>query len=75
MKHERGAKLQVVVQMVRMERNADEVDEFMRFWSAVPGVDQVRIKEDETNLLQPERRHVRKTGRSPATICGAVRCT
>ena len=54
MKHERGSKLQVVVQMVRMERNASEVEEFVRFWSDVPGVDQVRVKEDETNLLQPE---------------------
>ena len=57
MKHERHAKVQVVVQMVRMERNADEVDDFVRFWSAAPGVDQVRIKEDETNLLQPEAGH------------------
>jgi len=39
--------------MVRMEKNADEVEDFRRFWSAVPGVDQVRIKEDETNVLQP----------------------
>src|SRR5271168_5512717 len=51
MKHERGVKMQVVVQMVRMERNAGEVAEFVKFWSAIPGVDQVRIKEDETNLL------------------------
>jgi radical SAM protein with 4Fe4S-binding SPASM domain len=57
MKHERRARLQIVVQMVRMERNWDEVDDFMRFWRAVPGVDQVRIKADETNLLQPEARH------------------
>src|SRR5215469_17648490 len=52
MKHERGAKLQIVVQMVRMPGNAHEVDEFRRFWSAVPGVDRVRVKEDETNLVQ-----------------------
>ena len=57
MKHERKAKVQVVAQMVRMERNAGEVDDFVRFWSAVPGVDQVRVKEDETNLLQPEAGH------------------
>ncbi len=57
MKHERGSKIQVVAQMVRMERNAGEVSDFIRFWSAVPGVDQVRIKEDETNLLQPEGGH------------------
>ncbi len=56
MKHERGSKMQVVVQMVRMPGNAHEVGEFHRFWSAVPGVDQVRVKEDETNLVQPEAR-------------------
>lgn len=53
MKHERKAKVQIVMQMVRMEKNANEVDEFLRFWKAVPGIDQVRIKEDETNVLQP----------------------
>ncbi len=57
MKKERGAKVQVVVQMVRMERNAPEVEEFVRFWSSVPGVDQVRIKQDETNLLRPAAGH------------------
>ncbi len=57
MKHDRRAKMQVVVQMVRMERNAGEVDDFVKFWSAIPGVDQVRIKEDETNLMQPEAGH------------------
>jgi radical SAM protein with 4Fe4S-binding SPASM domain len=54
MKHERKSKLQIVVQMVRMPGNAHEVDEFRRFWSAIPGVDQIRVKEDETNLVQPE---------------------
>jgi radical SAM protein with 4Fe4S-binding SPASM domain len=57
MKHERRAKVQVVVQMVRMERNANEVEDFIRFWRAVPGIDQVRIKADETNLLQPDAAH------------------
>lgn len=58
MKHERGAKVQVVVQMVRMDRNAGEVDDFVRFWRNVPGVDQVRVKEDETNLMQPQGGHL-----------------
>src|ERR1051326_4838634 len=40
MKHERKAKEQVVVQMVRMEKNADEVEDFKKFWSTVPGIDQ-----------------------------------
>jgi radical SAM protein with 4Fe4S-binding SPASM domain len=53
MKHARGSKLQVVVQMVRMAGNSGEVGEFMAFWSAVPGIDQVRIKEDETNVIGP----------------------
>src|SRR5580704_8783294 len=57
LKAERRSKVQVVVQMVRMERNAAEVNEFIRFWSSVPGVDQVRVKEDETNVLQPEASH------------------
>src|SRR5579863_8594301 len=51
LKHQRGSRLQIVVQMVRMPGNSHEVDEFHRFWSAVPGVDQVRVKEDETNLV------------------------
>ena len=55
MKHARGAKLQIVVQMVRMPGNAHEVDAFRSFWSGIEGVDQVRVKEDETNLVQPEK--------------------
>jgi radical SAM protein with 4Fe4S-binding SPASM domain len=54
MKHQRGSKMQIVVQMVRMPGNAHEADEFRRFWSTIEGVDQVRVKEDETNLVQPE---------------------
>ncbi|MSV28965.1 MAG: radical SAM protein [Bryobacterales bacterium] len=57
MKKARGAKVQIVVQMVRMERNAGEVEAFLSFWQAVPGVDQVRIKEDETNLMRPGAGH------------------
>jgi radical SAM protein with 4Fe4S-binding SPASM domain len=53
LKHSRGSKMQVVVQMVRMERNRGEVDAFRRFWESLEGVDQVRIKEDETNLMRP----------------------
>jgi radical SAM protein with 4Fe4S-binding SPASM domain len=52
MKHERGSKIQVVAQMVRMPGNAHEVEAFRSFWGSVPGVDQVRVKEDETNLVQ-----------------------
>jgi len=65
MKNERRAKVQVVVQMVRMERNASEVDDFIRFWRGVPGVDQVRIKEDETNRLQPDAAHAAQDWKHP----------
>lgn len=57
MKKERGARMQVVVQMVRMDGNAHEVEDFLRFWKAVPGVNQVRLKQDETKELQPEAGH------------------
>ena len=76
MKHERRSRLQVVVQMVRMEGNAGEVDDFLRFWSAIPGVDQVRIKEDETNLMRPDAGHT--AGRLEASLPLPVarrRCT
>lgn len=57
MKRERRAKVQVVVQMVLMERNSGEVEDFLSFWRATPGVDQVRLKADETNLMQPGAGH------------------
>jgi len=65
MKKERGRGPQVVVQMVRMERNATEVADFAAFWSSVPGVDQVRIKEDETNLMSPARGHAAEDWKHP----------
>lgn len=57
LKAKRKSKLQIVVQLVRMDGNADEVEEFTRFWRAVPGVDLIRIKEDETNLMRPGAGH------------------
>jgi radical SAM protein with 4Fe4S-binding SPASM domain len=57
MKHERRSKLQVVVQMVRMEGNSAETGDFLAFWRGIPGIDQVRIKEDETNLMRPDAGH------------------
>lgn len=57
MKHERKSRLQVVVQMVQMDGNASEVPDFLAFWSGLAGVDQVRIKADETNLMHPDAGH------------------
>jgi radical SAM protein with 4Fe4S-binding SPASM domain len=65
MKHDRRSKLQVVVQMVKMEGNAAEVGDFVRFWSSLSGVDQVRIKEDETNLMRPDAGHASSDWKHP----------
>jgi radical SAM protein with 4Fe4S-binding SPASM domain len=65
MKHARRSKLQVVVQMVKMDGNASEVDDFLAFWSAIPGVDQVRIKADETNLMNPDAGHAAADWKHP----------
>ena len=65
MKHQRRSKLQVVVQMVKMDGNAGEVDDFIAFWSAIPGVDQIRIKEDETNLMRPDAGHAAADWKHP----------
>jgi MoaA/NifB/PqqE/SkfB family radical SAM enzyme len=65
MKDARRSRLQVVVQMVQMEGNAAEVGEFLRFWNAVPGIDQVRIKQDETNLMRPDAGHAASDWKHP----------
>jgi radical SAM protein with 4Fe4S-binding SPASM domain len=65
MKKERGSRLQVVAQMVQMEGNAAETPDFLAFWSAVPGVDQVRIKADETNLMRPDAGHTSESWQHP----------
>jgi len=46
MKQEMQAKTFTIIQMVRLKDNAGEVEAFRKMWD-VPGVDQVRIKEDE----------------------------
>jgi radical SAM protein with 4Fe4S-binding SPASM domain len=65
MKAERGSRMQIVVQMVKMEGNAHEVEEFTKFWRAVPGVDLIRIKEDETNLMRPDAGHAKEEWTHP----------
>ncbi len=65
MKKERGSRLQIVVQMIQMERNAGEVQDFIDFWSRLPGVDQVRIKADETNLMRPDAGHTADDWKHP----------
>lgn len=64
-KAERKSKLQVVVQMVRMERNWNEVGAFEKFWKSIPGVDQTRVKADETDLLNPQAGHTAAEWKHP----------
>ncbi len=65
MKHQRRSRLQVVVQMVKMDGNASEVDDFLAFWGGIPGVDQLRIKADETNLMRPDAGHAAADWKHP----------
>jgi len=65
LKHQLGAPVQIVVQMVRMDRNRHEEADFIRFWSAVPGVDAVRVKEDETDLMTADTGHEAADWRYP----------
>jgi radical SAM protein with 4Fe4S-binding SPASM domain len=65
LKRQLGAKVQIVVQMVRMERNRDEVESFIRYWSAIPGVDAVRVKEDETDLMRADTGHATAEWKHP----------
>jgi len=65
LKHARRSRLQVVVQMVKMDGNAAEVEDFLAFWGAIPGVDQLRIKADETNLMRPEAGHASNDWKHP----------
>ncbi|HEX5430366.1 MAG TPA: radical SAM protein [Bryobacteraceae bacterium] len=72
MKHARKSKIQVVVQMVRMPGNAHEADEFRRFWSGVEGVDQVRVKEDETDVL--EKKELEPARKAGTDVAAGRRC-
>ena len=65
MKHERRSRLQIVVQMVKMDGNTAEVGDFLAFWKSIPGVDQLRIKADETNLMRPEAGHTAAEWKHP----------
>ncbi|MBI1745435.1 MAG: SPASM domain-containing protein [Acidobacteria bacterium] len=65
MKRKLRSKIFTIIQMVRLKDNADEVEAFREMWN-IPGVDQVRIKEDELQFEgigiprlqeQPQRRN------------------
>ncbi len=63
----RKSAMVLVVQLIRMRHNAHEVDAFMRFWSAVPGVDEVRVKTEDIGL--PEHRVVEPDGHLRQNPC------
>jgi len=49
-----------------------KVEDFLRFWGEIPGVDQLTHQEDETNLMRPTRRPTPPTiGNTPATTLWA----
>ncbi len=49
-KKARRAKMTLVVQFIRMHRNLHQQEDFLRLWRAVPGVDLVRLKEEDIGL-------------------------
>jgi radical SAM protein with 4Fe4S-binding SPASM domain len=66
LKQEMKAGTFTIIQMVRLKDNASEVDAFRKMWS-IPGVDQVRIKEDEMQFSGTAipRSHARSQRRNP----------
>ncbi len=64
MKQEMKANTFTIIQMVRLKDNAGEVGDFRKMWN-LPGVDQVRIKEDEmqfegVGIPRPQETPVRR---------------
>lgn len=64
MKNESKAGVFTIIQMVRLKDNASEIDAFRKMWT-IPGVDQVRIKEDEmqfgnTAISRPQGQEKRR---------------
>ena len=46
----RSSRFTLVVQLVRMARNMGEIEKFLELWKNVPGVDLVRIKDEDIGL-------------------------
>lgn len=49
-KAEAKSRMTLVVQFIRMRRNEHETDAFLKIWRDVPGVDEVRIKNEDIGL-------------------------
>lgn len=54
LKVEQKSRMTVVVQFIEMVKNAHEKDAFLAEWKDVPGIDEVRIKQEDIGL--PEHR-------------------
>ncbi len=64
LKQERRARTFLTAQMILMEKNRHQAKEFISFWKAVPGIDQVRVKADESDLLE-HKKHLPSDWKSP----------
>ncbi len=49
-KRQRRIPMTVVVQLIRMPHNLHEVDDFVAYWSRIPGIDLVRVKDEDLGL-------------------------
>ncbi|MCG3172450.1 MAG: Coenzyme PQQ synthesis protein E [Myxococcota bacterium] len=63
-KHTRNIPMTLTVQFIRMPGNLHEQDQFIDCWSKVPGVDSIRIKDEDIGIpdhaLYEEDGHLRK---------------
>ena len=66
-KRETNSGLTIVVQFIRMEKNWNEQQAFLDFWSAVDGIDEVRIKDEDIGL--PEHRTYEVDGADRRNAC------
>jgi len=62
-----GHDMAIVVQFIRMKRNAHEVDAFTHQWTNAPGIDLVRIKNEDIGL--PEHRTYEVDGHKRDNPC------
>jgi radical SAM protein with 4Fe4S-binding SPASM domain len=50
LKKSQGSRMTIVVQFIEMKRNKHEIESFLKQWRDVPGIDQVRIKQEDIGL-------------------------
>jgi radical SAM protein with 4Fe4S-binding SPASM domain len=66
-KHAAGSAMTIAVQFIQMARNIHETDAFLAQWQGVPGIDLVRIKQEDIGL--EEHRTLEVDGHQRQNAC------